>query len=37
MRPDPQREAFEIMIASGVVCIGVFIFLAFILAFREVV
>ncbi len=36
MRPNPHREAFEIMIASGVVCIGVFVFLAFVLAFREI-
>lgn len=34
MRPNPQREAFELMVMSGVVCIGVFIFLAFTLAFR---
>ena len=36
MRPNPHREAFEIMIAAGVVCIGVFVFLAFILTFRGV-
>jgi hypothetical protein len=36
MRPNPQREAFEMMVMSGVVCIGVFIFLAFVLAFRGV-
>lgn len=36
MRPNPHREAFEIMIATGVVCIGVFVFLAFFLTFRGV-
>lgn len=36
MTPNPQRDAFEMMILSGVVCIGVFIFLAFILAFRGI-
>jgi hypothetical protein len=36
MSPNPQRDAFEMMVMSGVVCIGVFIFLAFVLAFREI-
>lgn len=36
MIPDPERDAFEMMVMSGVVCIGVFIFLAFILAFRGI-
>ena len=36
MRPNSRREAFEIMIAAGVVCIGVFVFLAFFLTFSGV-
>lgn len=36
MKPNPQREAFEMMVTSGVVCIGVFIFLASTLTFRGI-